>query len=168
MKGRPQGGFMLVEALVWLMLTALLLQAVFPMLAVSFLSWETSVAHMQTHQTARMAMETMTRELRYANSIVSPSGEQPANELNFTKIDSSGISQNLTFKQGSSPGKNMNTLYRINTRGEPSPITQNVVSDLYFQFIPPRLVFVSLTLTDQKTQVSDTVQTSITCVNVPD
>ena len=168
MKRRPQGGFMLVEALVWLMLTALLLQAIFPMLAVSFLSWETSVAQMETHQTARMAMETMTRELRYASAISRPLPEQYAADLHFTKLDSSGILQNLIFKQGSSPGKNVHTLYRINTRGEPSPITQNVVSDLYFLFSPPRRVFVSLTVTDPKTQVSDTVQTSITCVNVPD
>jgi hypothetical protein len=99
---------------------------------------------------------------------LSPLPEQHAADLHFTKIDSSGISQNLIFQQGSSPGKNVHTLYRINTRGEPSPITQNVVSELYFLFSPPRRVFVSLTVTDPITQVSDTVQTSITCVNVPD
>ena len=87
MKRRPQGGFMLVEALVWLMLTALLLQAVFPMLAVSFLSWETSAAQMETHQTARMAMETMTRELRYASAISRPLPEQYAADKGISVAD---------------------------------------------------------------------------------
>jgi prepilin-type N-terminal cleavage/methylation domain-containing protein len=168
MKKSARGGFTLVEVLIGLMLTALLLQALFPMLVTSFLSWQTSVSRMVTHQTARTAMEAMIRELRFASSIAVPLPGQRSSGIRFTKIDSAGNPQTLIFQQGSSSGMNTRTLYRINPPGEATPLTQEVVSDLYFQFQPPRLVFVSLTLADPQTKVSDTVQTSITCVNMPD
>ena len=72
MKRRLQGGFSLVEMLIGLMLTALILQAIPPLLSTAFVSWRQSVARTATHQSGRMAMEAMTRELRLASQIVSP------------------------------------------------------------------------------------------------
>lgn len=168
MKISRRGGFTLAEVLIGLMLTALLMQALFSLLFTAVSSWETSVSRMVTHQTARMAMEAMTRDLRFASAIAAPLPEQPAPGIRFTKMDSAGKTQTLIFQQGQTSGKNGRTLYRISPPGEPAPLTQDVVSELVFQFQPPRLVVVSLTVTDPHTQVSDTVQTGITCVNMPD
>ena len=168
MKRTPQSGFTLVEVLIGLVLTALLMQAVFSLLFTAFLSWQTSVSRMVTHQTARLAMEAMTRDLRFASAIAAPLPEQRASGVRFTKLDSAGKTQTLIFQLGQSSGKNLQTLYRISPPGQPAPLTQNVVSGLVFEFQPPRLVVVSLTVTDPQTQVSDTVQTGITCINMPD
>lgn len=168
MKKTRQGGFTLIELLIGLMLTAVLLQALVPLLFTSFLSWENSVSRMVIHQTARTSMEAMIRELRFASSISWPLPEQRASCIRFTKVDSAGKEQHLVFQQGSPSGINAKTLYRINQPGEPSPLTQNVVADLSFQFQPPRLVVISLTIADPQTNASDTVQTSVTCVNIPD
>ena len=56
---RPRSGVALVEILLGLGLTTLLLQALFPLLATSLLAWNTAVARLTAHQTARMAMESM-------------------------------------------------------------------------------------------------------------
>lgn len=161
-------GFILTEVLIGLALTALLLQALVPLLSTSFVSWRLSTARMEMHQTARMATEAMTRELRFASSVSWPLPEQPSTIVRFKKVDPSGHIQSLIFQQGSPSGINPHTLYRINSPGEPTPLTQNVVSELNFQFQPPRLIRISLTVTDAQTQVTDTVETWVSCLNLPD
>lgn len=168
MRRPAQGGFLLVEMLIGLMLTALLLQALFPLLHTSFLSWNVSVSRMVTHQTARTALAAMTRELRFASAVTAPSPGASAAGIAFILRDANGKAQALNFQRGLPAGGNSQTLYRITSPGQPVPLTENVVSGLTFQFQPPRLVVVSLTVTDAKTKISDTVQTGITCVNIPD
>jgi prepilin-type N-terminal cleavage/methylation domain-containing protein len=168
MKRPARDGFTLVELLIGLMLTAILFQALLPLLSTSLLSWRNSVSRISTHQTARMAMESMTRELRFASAISAPLPDQRASRIRFLKPDDTGKIQTLIFQLGSSSGQNTQTLYRIHPPGQPNPLTENVISELSFQFQPPRLVVVSLTVTDSGTKVSDTIATSITCVNVPD
>ena len=168
MKRAGQGGFLLVELLIGLALTALLLQALFPLLYTSFLSWNTSVARMTAHQSARMALEGMTRELRMATAVLSPSPGGNAAGIQFTLLDNNGKTQTLIFQRGLSSGGNSQTLYRINSPGQPTPLTENVVSDIAFRFQAPRLVLISLTVTDTTTRLSDTVETGIVCTNIPD
>ena len=168
MKRPAQGGFTLVELLIGLVLTALLFQGLFLLLSTSFLSWQTALARMETHQTARTATEAMTRVLRLARSIAWPPPGQSATLVRFTKRDSAGQLQTLIFQQGSPSGLNGQTLYRINTSGQPGPLTQNVVTSLSFQYQAPRLILVSMTVTDSRTKISDTVQTAVTCLNIPD
>jgi type II secretory pathway pseudopilin PulG len=168
MKRARQGGFLLVELLIGLALTALLLQALFPLLFTSILSWNSSVARMSAHQSARMALEGMTRELRVATAVLSPLPGGRAAGIRFTLIDHNGKVQTLIFQRGLPSGGNAQTLYRINSPGQPTPLTEDVVSDIAFYFQPPRLVRISLTVTDAKTNSSDTVETGIICTNIPD
>ncbi len=168
MKKPLRGGFTLIEVLIGLMLTALLFQGLFLLLSTSLMSWQTSVARTVVHQSARMSMEAMTRELRFASSIASPLPGQEASSIRFTRVDSAGNPQTLIFQLGLSSGRNTQTLYRVHTPGQPAPLTQNVVSSLSFRFQPPRLITISLTQTDPQTKISDTVQTSIACLNIPD
>ena len=168
MKRASRAGFTLVELLIGLMLTIILLQALFPLLITSFSSWRISVSRMVAHQTARTALEAMTRELHFASSVVLPLPGEGAAKIRFTRPDYAGKAQTIIFQRGTSSGGNEQTLYRINTSGEPVPLTQNVVSELSFQFQPPRLIAVRLTVSDWQTKVSDTVRTSVTCVNIPD
>ncbi len=168
MKRDLESGFSLVEVLIGLMLTALLLQCIPPLLSTSFSSWNHSVSRTVTHQTARMALEAMTRELRLASAILSPQPGQPAAAVQVETVDAAGKSTRLTFRLGTNLGANQRTLYRISSGGQPTPLTQDTVTGLQFEFQQPRLLVVSLTLTDPLTGISDSISGAVTCLNVPD
>ena len=168
MRRSRRSGFVLAEILVGIGLTALLLQALFPMLSTSLLVWKSSVARMTAHQTARMAMESMIRELSLASDLTWPPPGQPASGVRFQLRETSGRTENLSFRLGTLYGQNMKTLYRVPGSGQPSPLTQNVVDVLQFRFEPPRRLWISLTVTDPERRVTATVETGVTCRNVPD
>ena len=168
MRNKNHGGFTLIELLIGLMLTALLLQGLFFLLSVSLKSWQTTTARIQIHQTARMAMEAMTRELRLASVITVPLPGQSLAGIRFLRPDSAGTSQSLVFQTGTPLGGNPHTLYRIASSGQPTPLTENTVTQLEFAFEPPRMVVIRLTLTDPQTGVADSLDTAVTCINVPD
>ena len=166
MKRRLQGGFSLVEMLIGLMLTALLLQAIPPLLSTAFVSWRQSVARTATHQSGRMALEAMTRELRLASQIVSPLPGQAAAAVSVDTTDETGKTTRLTFRLGTNLGANRRTLYRISAGGQPTPLTEDTVSELRFWYKPPNLLVVDLTLTDRETGVSDSLTSAVTCLNL--
>ena len=168
MKWRGQAGFSMVELLIGMMLTALILQAIPPLLSTSFLSWRQSVARTATHQSARMAMEAMIRELRLASQVVSPLPGQTAAAVSVDAPDETGKTTRLTFRLGTNLGANRRTLYRISGGGQPTPLTQDMVSELRFCYKPPHLLVIDLTLTDRETGVSDSLSSAVTCLNLPD
>lgn len=168
MKRRLQGGFSLVEMLIGLMLTALLLQAIPPLLSTAFVSCRQSVARTATHQSGRMAMEAMTRELRLASAIVSPLPGQAAAAVSVDTTDETGKTTRLTFRLGTNLGANRRTLYRISAGGQPTPLTEDTVSELRFWYKPPHLLAVDLTLTDRETGVSDSLTSAVSCLNLAD
>ena len=168
MKQPLRNGFSLIEILIGLMLTALLLQSLPPLLSTTFLSWQHSVARTVTHQTARMAMEAMTRELRLASAIVRPTAGQGSTAVEVKITNEAGQVSRLIFQLGTTFGANPHTLYRISADGKPTPITENTVSQLQFAFQPPRLLIITLTLKDPQTGVADSLASAVTCTNVPD
>lgn len=157
-----------MEVLVGIGLTALLLQALFPILATSLLAWKVSVARMTAHQTARMAMESMIRELSQASAISWPPPGQTSSSVRFQLRDSSDHTENLSFRLGTPSGLNAKTLYRVPGSGQPSPLTQNTVDDLQVRFESPRRLWISLTVTDPERRITATVETGVTCRNAPD
>jgi type II secretory pathway component PulJ len=168
MRGARRSGFVLTEVLVGIGLTALLLQALFPMLSTSLLAWKSSVARMTAHQTARMAMESMIRELSLASALTGPLPGKPDSSARFQLRETSGQTESLSFRLGTSSGLNSKTLYRVPGSGQPSPLTQNVVEVLQFRFEPPRRLWISLTVTDPERRAAATVETGVTCRNLPD
>ena len=168
MKQPGRNGFSLVEILIGLMLTALLLQSLPPLLSGSFMSWQHSVARTVTHQTARMAMEAMTRELRLASEVVRPAAGQSSTAIEVKITNEAGQVSRLIFQLGTTLGANSHTLYRISSGGQPTPITENTVSQFQVAFQPPRLVTIKLTLTDPQTGVADSLASAVTCINASD
>ena len=79
-----------------------------------------------------------------------------------------GKSVRLTFRLGTNLGANQRTLYRISSGGQPTPLTQDTVTGLQFEFLQPRLLLISLTLTDRETGASDSISSAVTCLNLPD
>jgi prepilin-type N-terminal cleavage/methylation domain-containing protein len=168
MKKSGQGGFSLVELLVGLALTAVLFQALFSLLSTSLLSCRSSVSRTVVHQSARMAMEAMSRDLRFASSVSSPTDGKTASSIRFQRPGVGGKMETLTFQLGLPSGTYRQTIYRIIAPGQPTPLTQNAVSELRFAFHAPRLVGIVLTVTDPETGVVDTMETTVTCVNLSD
>ena len=168
MKKIGRGGFSLVELLVGLALTVLILQALFPLLSTSLLSGRLTVARTVAHQAARMAVEAMLRDLRFAAAVIVPTMGNTAPSIQFKRPNSAGELETLTFQLGLSQGGNCKTLYRSNAAGQSMPLTQDSVSALRFEFQPPRLVVITLTVTDPDTGVADTIETTVTCINLPD
>ena len=168
MKRQGQGGFSLLETLIGLMLTALLLQAIPPLLSTAVVSWRQSVARTATHQSARMAMEAMLRELRPAWQVLSPSPGVAAATVTVDTLDEAGNKTRLTFRLGTALGTNRHTLYRISGGGQATPLTEDTVSELRFEYNPPNLLIVHLTLTDRDTGASDRLTGSVNCLNLPD
>ena len=165
---RRRTGFVLLEVLVGLGLTTLLLQALFPLLASSLLAWQTMVARLAVHQTARMAMASMARELRLASAVSWPPPGQADSKIQFQVRQATGQVDRLTFQLGAAGGVNGKTLYRVPASGQPSPLTQDVVDSLRFQFQPPGRIWISLTVTDPTARVAAVAETSVTCLNLPD
>ena len=159
-------GFSLVELLIGLALTALLLQALYPVLSVSLLSWRTTAARTEVHQSARLALEAMTRDLRLASIVAWPPPGGSDSRVSIRTMDTNGKQVAIGFQQGLPDGGNSRTLYRTYAQGRPSPLTRDVVSTLRFEYSEPRLVKIALTLTDPQTGVQDSATTAVTCVNV--
>ena len=166
MRGRSrQAGFSLPEILIGLALAGLLMQAMVPALSVSLMSWRTSVARTEAHQSARMALEAMERDLRYAAVIAWPPPGGVDSRVSIRTVGVDGKLVAIGFQRGLSSGQNRDTLYRTYAQGQPVPLTQNAVSELRFECPSPRLIRITLTLSDRQTGVADTATTAITCVN---
>ena len=158
-------GFSLLEMMIGLALTVLLLQGMCSLLSTSVLSWRSSVARTEVHQSIRLAVETMTRELRFASTIAWPPPGQADNRISFRKTETNGQQNTMGFQQGLSSGQNRYTLYRTTAQGQPTPLTQNVVSSLQFEYDEPRLIKINMTVTDSETGISESLSTAITYVN---
>ena len=64
-----QDGSTLIELMIGLTLTVLLLSAVFTLLSTSLLSWSQGSSKMEVQQTARFAVDSIVRDLKFASSI---------------------------------------------------------------------------------------------------
>lgn len=126
------------------------------------------MARTEVHQSARMALEAMTRDLRFATIIAWPPPGESDSRVSIRTLDAGGKQVAIGFKRGLSSGMNSRTLYRTYAQGQPVPLTQDIVSELRFEYCEPRLVKIALTVTDPLTGVASSASTAVTCVNVPE
>ncbi|HWR43648.1 PilW family protein [Sporomusa sp.] len=72
---KGQSGFTLIELMIGLGLTVLLMSAIFGLLFTSLRSWQQGKSHVEIHQTVRIAVDTIARQVRYAYTVSSPDGK---------------------------------------------------------------------------------------------
>lgn len=65
-----QKGMTLIELVLGLMLTAMLLSGIFGLLSTSLSSWQAGSSRSELQQTARFAIDSMVRDLRYGDSFI--------------------------------------------------------------------------------------------------
>ncbi len=156
-----QSGFTLVELLIGIALSSLLMAVIFSFLFVSLKAWNTGSIRSELQQTARISLDTMVRELRYAKVIQLPSANGTASTITFTN----SRNEVVTYVCGTSSGVNQQTLYRRVFLTD-NPLTENTVTLLSFTVTRPRTVYAVITVTDTKSGLSETLQTAVTCLNV--
>lgn len=161
-----QAGFTLVEVMIWLTVTGLLFAGLVPLFSTSIVSWHRSSSQNEVQQTARFAIDSMVRDLKFGSSILKVND----NELSF--IDS----------QGRQSGYRLNTtnhiLYNLLSNNNPQPVTgvniqksTNVliygdfeVSKALFD-VQGQTVFLALRAVDAVTGQSITVHTAVTGIS---
>ncbi len=106
-----QAGFTLIEAMIWLTVTGLILAALVPLFSASIVSWHKSSNQSEVQQTARLAIDSMVRDLKFSRDIV----KKNDNELSF--IDSQGR------QSGYRLNTNIHILYNLLSNDNPQPVT---------------------------------------------
>jgi len=169
-----QAGVTLIEVMVSLILTVVLLSALVPLFASSIDSWQRGYSRSEVQQTARVAVDSMVRDLRYGRNFSKISD----NEIAFT--DSHGRSSRYRLDTTS------HILYNILSNGTPQPVTGVNVKDstnvlIYGNYgvaqalfdwpsAPSgddrdRAVYIYLTATDTVTGQSITIHTAVLSIS---
>jgi len=148
-----EGGFTHIELIVGMTVTVLLLSGMLSLFSTSLNIWTVEKSRTSMQQVARMAVDKVVREIRYAQDV----SLTTAQGLRITKLSG----EINTFQLGG--GLHGSTLYMIidKTRTIPAggfstnPITENVVTNLVFTPYPEstniQAMGITLEVTDQNT-----------------
>lgn len=130
-------GFTLVELIIGMGLTMLLTSILVIGLANSLTVWQAGKNRSEIEQTARYVLDTMAREIRYANTI----NINSKSSITLTQINprTNKVQEKITFRYGSSESK---TIYKITDKTASgggigtNPLTPAVIKNLEFQAAP--------------------------------
>lgn len=159
---RSERGFTLIELIIYMTVTVILLSGMLSLFSAALTIWTVEKSRTSMQQTARIAVDKVMRELRYAKELSLNS----AHSLRITKLSG----ETDTFQLGG--GLHESTLYMIidKTRAIPAggmstnPITENVVTNLRFTPYPDtnniQAIGISLEVTDQSTGQQQTIHTA--------
>lgn len=148
-----QNGFTLIELIITMGLTVLLLTCLFTLLSTSLKSWAVGSSRTELQQTARYAIDTLTRDLQFATDIQIPdtkgleirtSKYGTANQKINYSVDSTGSTK--TLRKNSNDGSGWQPV----TGGGNTPVSV----DISFSNLTPtsgsiKTVGIELTATDQ-------------------
>ncbi|MGI6091437.1 MAG: hypothetical protein GX348_04630 [Veillonellaceae bacterium] len=164
-----QSGITLVELVIGMALTVLLMTAVVSLLSTSLQAWQTGSRKTEVQQTARFALDSVARELRYASNVVV---DENKSGITFKKNDTVS-NEDTIYIYCSSNG----VLRRVNKSegGGAQPITgeNNVKVAATFELdtTDNRTVSINLTAidsyTDKLPRQSITLKTTVVSLNVP-
>lgn len=157
-----QHGVTLIELIIGMTLAIILLSGMLSLFSTQLTSWAIEKNRTGLQQTARIAVDKMMREIRYAQ-------DMSLNNTHSLKITKSSGEIN-TFQLGGE--LHVNTLYLIidKTHAIPpggsstNPITENIVTNLLFTPYPSSTNFqavgITLEVTDGKTGQKQTIHTA--------
>lgn len=162
-----QTGLTLLEVLIGITLMLLLLFCMLNLFSSSLNLWTSDKNHTNIEQNARIAIDTMLREIRYACKI----NFKTSSSLTITKLDG----EMNTFQLGG--GVHSKTLYILIDKSKATsgggrssnPITENVVTSLQFTPYPERgakAVIIAIEVTDMATGKTQIIHTAISPWNI--
>jgi len=155
-------GFTLLELMIGMTCTIILLSGMLSLLSTSLTIWTVEKSRTSMQQTARIAVDKVMRELRYAKALNLTNSQS----LTITKLSG----EINTFQLGG--GLHGSTLYMIIDKTgtipaggiSTNPITENVVTNLLFTLYPERAsrqaITITLEVTDPSTGQQQTLHTA--------
>jgi len=158
---KQQQGFTLIEVITGVTLTVILLSGMLSILSTSLITWTLEKKRINIQQTAGFAMDTIMRELRYAQDIQLTNPQS----LLITKLNG----ETITFRLGG--GLHANTLYMVIDKmnaipaggSSANPITENIVTNLQFAPYPqsnsPTAVAITIEVASPNTGHKQTLHT---------
>lgn len=157
-----QHGITLIELMIGMTLSIILLSGLLSVLSTNLTIWTAEKSRTSMQQIARIAVDKVMREIRYAQDI----SLNNTQSLRITKLSG----EINTFQLGG--GLHSNTLYMIidKTRAIPAgglstnPITENVVTNLLFTLYSQsnnrQAITMTLEVTDKNTGQQQTIHTA--------
>lgn len=153
------------------MLTVLLLAGVFSLLSVSVRSWRAGSGRTELQQTARYAMDSMIRDLRFGSNYTLE------NDMSITYINQKedDTTKGNTFRYYVDSGSHI--LYRQNvTTGTPQPVTGDNVANsntilvnaggqVLFALSDANTVVITLTVSDSVTGQTMALRSAVTSIS---
>ncbi|MBP2635082.1 MAG: hypothetical protein H6Q72_989 [Firmicutes bacterium] len=164
-------GMTFIELVMGMVITTLLMAAIISNLSTSIITWQAGKNRSELESTARLAIDSIVREIRYASNLQLNS----KSSITITKKNSATnkIQEIITFRYGSSEAK---AIYKI-TDKTPSgggigtnPLTPAVIRNLEFTYDPAvdrNEVAILIQATDYKGEVLE-YRSTIRCLNVLD
>jgi type II secretory pathway pseudopilin PulG len=164
-----KSGMTLIELIMGMVITTLLMAVIINNLSTSIIAWQAGKNRSEIESTARLAIDSIVREIRYANNLQLDS----KSSLTITKKNpaTNKIQEKITFRYGSSEAK---AIYKI-TDKTPSgggigtnPLTPAVIRNLEFEYDPAvdrNEVAILIQATDYKGEVLE-YRSTIRCLNV--
>ncbi|HML86851.1 MAG TPA: prepilin-type N-terminal cleavage/methylation domain-containing protein [Methylomusa anaerophila] len=164
-----QGGFTLVELLVWMMVTGIILAGVANLLTASLRIWHTGKVRNEMQQTARIAVDVIVREAQYCKSI---SVNADGSILTLVNADN----QNMIFKINpvtNALGESINGGPLEPFAGDGTDrqegkiiVTVNADNTPMFLLEGSRTLKITITLKNRMSAISETVRTQVVCMNL--
>lgn len=166
-----KNGMTFIEVVLGMVIATLLMAALITNLSTSIIAWQAGKNRSEIEATARLAIDSIVREIRYANNLELTS----KSSITITKKNSATnkIQEKITFRYGSNEAK---AIYKI-TDKTPSgggigtnPLTLAVIRNLEFGYDPAvdrNEVTITIQATDYTGEVLE-YHSTIRCLNVLD
>jgi type II secretory pathway pseudopilin PulG len=130
-------GMTLIELVIGMALTTMLIAVFVNNLSTSLIAWQAGKTRSEVESTARLAFDSITREIRYANNLHLDS----KSSITITKHNFANgkIQEKITFRYGS---KESRAIYKITDKTASgggigtNPLTPAVVKNLEFEYDP--------------------------------
>ena len=166
-----KNGMTLVELVIGMVITTLLMAVIINNLSTSIIAWQAGKNRSEIETTARLAIDIIIREIRYANNLQLNS----KSSITITKKNSATnkIQEKITFRYGSNESK---AIYKITDKTASgggigtNPLTPAVIRNLEFEYDPAldrNEVTIVIQATDYKGGILE-YRSTIRCLNVLD
>lgn len=163
-----KNGMTLIELVIGMALTTLLMAVIASNLATALNVWKAGKNRSEVESTARLAIDSITREIRYANKLQLNS----KSSITITKNNSTTnkTQEKITFRYGSSDSR---TIYKITDKTTSgggigtNPLTPAIIKNLEFEYEPTvdrNTVSIVIQATDYKGEILE-YRSSIRCLN---
>lgn len=164
---KHQHGFTLTELVIGIALSVVLLSAMVPLLTTNIGAWIAGSSRSEVQQTARYAVDSMVRELRYSRNFQIETTFLNGQSITFVNLDTNNLNRyylsnvnHLIYRQAITTGGYPQPLTGLNIRNSTNVVI-NPENQPLFEVPDQNTVLINLTATDTVTGQSVTIRTAV-------